>query len=894
MDFQITTDTSESPEDCRHDTSSTALEESSTIPCDTQQLNQEAITDDDQEPSLRAVSMLNTYPETLPKSIMLTSGRPSRESVLQRLSEALLRRSLTKIDLSQRGLMPSDARLVKMALLQNAQLSSLKLGYNNLGDEGVSILSAGISQHFNLQSLDLGFNNISDIGCRVLCSSAPKQSRLHTLYLAGNLIGGDGAIAIADWIRRGSSLRKLYLTGNLLGSDGVSAISDAILDDEKRRNMGDYSCDYYTNEEKKMPNGTNFINTSSDSSSVSSGQALPPLALEQIFLGGSGIGPQGCYAITRLVQSSTRLRVLSLPNCEIGDDAVVLLSNSIKANRENLPLESLQLSFNKITCRGMESLSNAVWGSRTLKELLLDNNQISDRGIQQIAAVLPHVKTMEILNVGFNQIKAIGVKLLMKAVVDSTNITSVSVSGSSIDTSAAKAIAYALAYNTSLVNLSLVHCNIGNEGQRHIAAGIVSNSKTSLRDFSGFKVGPVVVSLGFPAALEHWNNSQILNFIHLMWQRNQALFSSTTISTDEEEKMMDPLNFLGDGLTKKAAPLEATIVVDVAKKAFAALIAEGYDVFSRPPEYNDPAESPLVYDGIMVESLSISPNAQEHQIYHHYYPQNSFESSVSNEGMLTKKTRSFIASPEIPKQKLSDPTRKKRIVEWLCSNIQHINKLAQSPFNSSELWKLHQHYFTPVVNESGGNITNSPSQSTSSCLTMSSVPEGFRECSNENATMTDLVGEPNNHAVMKTNNNPMSSLPMLKRKVSYRFLGDAALAVISTPIMDFRQLSTSSQPHNTVSLMIESGPSVPTMHPKTKKARRNRSRISFLPRVKAKLDSYLDVCHEKALITMRQLYYVEQAILAGQVNPTENPHSPPTHLYGDFAADAETIVVDML
>jgi len=72
------------------------------------------------------------------------SARPSREAVLQRLSEALLRRSLRKIDLSQRSLQASDARLVKMALAQNANLTVLKLGYNNLGDAGVKTLVAGI------------------------------------------------------------------------------------------------------------------------------------------------------------------------------------------------------------------------------------------------------------------------------------------------------------------------------------------------------------------------------------------------------------------------------------------------------------------------------------------------------------------------------------------------------------------------------------------------------------------------------------------------------------------------------------------------------------------------------------------------------------------------------
>jgi len=93
---------------------------------------------------------------------------------------------------------------------------------------------------------------------------------------------------------------------------------------------------------------------------------------------------------------------------------------------------------------------------------------------------------------------------------------------------------------------------------------------------------------------------------------------------------------------------------------------------------------------------------------------------------------------------------------------------------------------------------------------------------------------------------------------------------------------------------IEGGPIVHSMPPKTKRARRNRARISFLPRVKAKLDSYLDVCHEKALATMRQLYYVEQAILGGQIIPIDPAITPRTHLCGDFAADAEIIVADTM
>jgi len=67
-----------------------------------------------------------------------------------------------------------------------------------------------------------------------------------------------------------------------------------------------------------------------------------------------------------------------------------------------------------------------------------------------------------------------------------------------------------------------------------------------------------------------------------------------------------------------------------------------------------------------------------------------------------------------------------------------------------------------------------------------------------------------------------------------------------------------------------------------------------LPRIKQKLDSYLDLCHEKALVTMRQLYFVEQAILRGEINPTDTTMSPRTHLCGILASEAEMIIVDMM
>lgn len=364
---------------------------------------------------------------------------------------------------------------MKMALFQNSNLSVLKLGYNNLGDEGVETLASGIAAHKALASLDLGFNNVGDRGCRALSSallsSSCSSGTLHTLYLAGNTLGEDGALAIAEVIRRGSSIKRLHLTGNRIGPDGVKAITEAVMGGRDSDDDQDGSPDV----EMHPPLDALSLDL--------------PAGVQELFLAGTDMGPSGAASVARMLEFSKTMRIISLANCDIGDAELKILATSIKNSRDVLPLEALHLSFNNITCKGLDSLMNAIWGSHTLRELLLDNNALGDRGAEQVAAILPNVKTLEVLDLGFNSIKSGGMRTLMRVVAETHHLVSLSVSGNPIDTAAAKLVAYALAYNRSLKSISLVHCSIEHEGQRHIAAGIVSNRGIALRTLTGFGLG---------------------------------------------------------------------------------------------------------------------------------------------------------------------------------------------------------------------------------------------------------------------------------------------------------------------------------------------------------------------------------------------------------------------
>jgi Ran GTPase-activating protein (RanGAP) involved in mRNA processing and transport len=208
--------------------------------------------------------------------------------------------------------------------------------------------------------------------------------------------------------------------------------------------------------------------------------------MEEVHLGSTSMSPDGFLGIPAMLLSNSSLKTLCLSDNNLDDQDLLLLAQALTQNKL-VPLKSLKLSFNQITCQGVECLMNAVWGSQTLRELKLDNNKIKDRGTQLCAVVLT-VVALETLDLSFNKITTIGIKALMKNLSENSSLLSLGLSGIPIDLNASKAVSYALAYNTSLQELYLDNCSTGYTAQRHIVAGAVSNRYSSLRIITGFAI----------------------------------------------------------------------------------------------------------------------------------------------------------------------------------------------------------------------------------------------------------------------------------------------------------------------------------------------------------------------------------------------------------------------
>jgi len=781
--------------------------------------------------------------------------------------------------------------------------------------------------HPSLSVLDLGFNNIGNEGCTSLAQLAvSSNSQLSTLYLSGNAIHEQGSLSLANVITKGCGLKSLHLTANNIGSRGVKGLMRSIaefdvtvqmarqdyenrmaLEEEeeevgKKKRMGKEKNGLLKSEEEKNVDddvdleslGINSDEGKEDEEQVkvdnatannSDGGSSPAddlsrlkgyKCLEELYLGGTHMGSTGCLSVSNMLLTNLSLRVICLSDNGLNDQDLSLFSQSLSRNRE-LPLETLRLSFNKLTCVGVETLMNAIWGSKTLREIKLDNNQIRDRGAQLAAVVLTSVD-LEVLDMGFNRLTIVGIKALMKSLAENRSLQTLTLSGNVLDTNASKAVSYALAYNKTIRKLYVDHCSLSYAAQRHIAAGIVSNSNLALRVMSGFPLGAISVTLGLPGAMETWSNEQVLKFIRVMWDRYQhekeaALLASSKDSTQSMSTMGGMSEASATAASEKSAekpepkigPSDPATVVAAAKSAFEALgDAGGALLLTEEPQRAISESSPMVSsDAVMLEKTpsgtirvpSLDETDDESSSRQSYHKPVPLEVSTLHTSTDTLCTANGKDCPETP----VDPAAKKRNMDWLRQHFRSLNEMSQLPYVYADLIQLYRYFYSPADADDDG----------------SSVHDGMPP---------PQLGIGSNNI----SSSPPQRTSGLQRKISYRGLHDVMMGQSSTLLSASPNFSAeNSSKRRSVSDQLA--------QPATKRARSGKPRIDYFPRLKVKIELYLSSSKQtKALILLRQLKFVETTMFHG-ANPYCDQSSTTGSMSSEpIATDAEVILIDML
>jgi len=112
-------------------------------------------------------------------------------------------------------------------LLFPADVTSLDLESEGLGDKAAAALGEIVATTSTLTTLNLSGNSIGDEGAYALGEALKTNSTLTTLDLYGNSIGSKGACAIGKALKTNSTLTTLNLISNSIGTVGTISTKEA-------------------------------------------------------------------------------------------------------------------------------------------------------------------------------------------------------------------------------------------------------------------------------------------------------------------------------------------------------------------------------------------------------------------------------------------------------------------------------------------------------------------------------------------------------------------------------------------------------------------------------------------------------------------------------------------
>lgn len=339
---------------------------------------------------------------------------------------------------------------------------------------------------------------------------------------------------------------------------------------------------------------------------------------------------------------------------------------------------------------------------------------------------------------------------------------------------------------------------------------------------------------------------------------------------------------------KKNGPIDPNTVVMVAKTTYENLGKDNSALLHWQNNHREVSlQSPLAPNDEMI--LETTPTGVTRippaNTFSHNTKLNVLGFNSQEENGTNGQTFSYPLENDVDKSVQVDPKKKEKLMNWLQQHASELNEVTQYPFDNADMWKLHQHFFSPVYN--GEPIRKSDTNS----------EDDKGSISNGDTHMAPLQPSEINQIVptrpsipLAPNTNTSAQPPMassragLGRKTSYHSLSDSIISIPqSNPSQNHQQ--PQSSPSTTRRHSEMNGDSSPCMQPAQKRAK--KARISYFPRVKTKLEILRTKTSEhQALVLMRQLKYIENAMLNDNIFQAES---------GGFTiADAESILMDML
>ena len=319
--------------------------------------------------------------------------------------------TLIELDLSRCGVTDYDVNFIFDVLKTNMSLQKLNISCNVITDDGVAAISDCVKNNNILQELNISKNFfLSKEGVMKIVVACTNNRTLHKLVCTHNNLSKSGLAVINEYIRKENAVEIFEGSWNSISSkNDCLAIKTTIQllqviskDDEKVTKVDSISEELWcVNKITDMKYRALFVESCvKDSYSL---EAHIPYNCYKVNVFGT---------IMAVLLMNKTLQSLDISYSKISDGGVLTISNNLKTNTT---LIYLNISSNNITNQGTECIAEALSMNIMLQNLDISCNEMSDGGAIAMSNCLKNNKTLKELNISKNWISKEGVMRIVVA-----------------------------------------------------------------------------------------------------------------------------------------------------------------------------------------------------------------------------------------------------------------------------------------------------------------------------------------------------------------------------------------------------------------------------------------------------------------------------------------------
>lgn len=210
-----------------------------------------------------------------------------------------------------------------------------------------------IARNDQLECLSLRRCNLSDENMAAFFHGASRNKQIKVLTLYGNSFGADGMKSLMPFLQHSRNLTSLNVSGNNIETDGfwwlLQGLRNGCIEKLNLRHCGLSNMSMLEKQHCYLPN------------------------LQVLYLSDNiGIGADGCSSIASLLRrSDTKIKKFYLNRCNIGDEGVTVIAESLV---NNTCLCYLELETNNIRKNGLTALLKILNNVETIQATYNSNH----------------------------------------------------------------------------------------------------------------------------------------------------------------------------------------------------------------------------------------------------------------------------------------------------------------------------------------------------------------------------------------------------------------------------------------------------------------------------------------------------------------------------------------